>query len=1247
MKEILLTSSVLILALLALRRLFQNSISRRVQYALWGLVLLRLLIPVNLPAAGFSLLTAAEPVVGGLESLYITPDSVTARRLDGGFLYGVENAPPAAVGPATPNDSRAYSFRDAMGNPAEGVATYKHQLPLADLLPPVWYGGMAVMACWLVLSNLLFYRKLRKGRRLYTIEESRYTVYLIEEGLPSPCLFGLFRPAIYLTPAALRSPESLRHVLAHEEAHARHLDPLWSLLRGLCLTVYWFDPLVWWAALASRTDCELACDEGALLRLGKEERIPYGQTLLSLIPVVRGPGNPLLSATTMTAGKRQLKDRITRIAENRRCLGTALFAAAALTALICAVTFTGAKSPDTASGEPLTQEEIDWFNREFFNGDDFNIRNQFLSSVYENPEDIDLYALFYNGTGRPAAVKEAEERTLIDVAYGGVAPDTDLTKIPRGDMDAVLREHMGFSLEDTKQVGIGAFCFLSAYDACYNYHGDTNYRPIVTIISGEREGDLVRLHYIDDFYADGWKCVTLRQTEEGSYQFVSNLPWSAPVVYPAARTVIPLDGLEPYEPQAAELISHPHDYVEMVGSMDREHTENILDPYCLLFYRNGAGTVYAGVQNKLLSSVPPPFLEIDVNFTAGYFRNIFGHDGFTIRYNDMEGRFVTDYYYLTEDGTVMLLARCGGNVRELDLDGDGEKELVSSSASGAQIVLRRNEKLYDLDLRNLVEEAWPQASHISFGQWDMAGRCLGLSAVLPYAVDGSARLEGVEATAFRTLYLDGDRLLLCEDPRQPEDHMMGAVDAPEDVVKTAREMVQGMQEQSLLLDGPSYDDWRICSLDGPFYETVQGRSYELWQLDYEFHTAAPAALAGGARLTEDCWINSGRPGYLVFQAGEDGEREYLYAITESDVAPGSSLFRANMVDTLISIGVLEVDTLDGDTLYDMFRSRPDQMMEELGALPEPRMSETLEKLAERLTSEPSAWNAARNLMAEARLTRGGPIAWERLRRMVEEKQTAAGIAQAALEEIMAGEKVVMTLLAPKGGGRYAVAPDAGNGPNREKYFTYSYDWSYAGINEPASYTSLEVASQDGETRFLFWPDSDMVRLYQGGEELWFQAVNHSGDATVETVFDFMRYWYDEAEWEGLTGDIVIPDQGQSRREIAEEWVETYTRPSLQVTPGSKYQYSYDRAVVRVSPEGEIPEAAFPEWTEGRERFHFSYEEIFVLGNDRPATLSWNWAGNTGEYEGNDAPEGALSRYFTGFMYRAEDGWRCDAVGTGP
>lgn len=62
MKEILLTSSVLILALLALRRLFRRTISRRMQYTLWALVLVRLLVPLNVGTLAHNVLSAAEPV---------------------------------------------------------------------------------------------------------------------------------------------------------------------------------------------------------------------------------------------------------------------------------------------------------------------------------------------------------------------------------------------------------------------------------------------------------------------------------------------------------------------------------------------------------------------------------------------------------------------------------------------------------------------------------------------------------------------------------------------------------------------------------------------------------------------------------------------------------------------------------------------------------------------------------------------------------------------------------------------------------------------------------------------------------------------------------------------------------------------------------------------------------------------------------------------------------------------------------
>ena len=258
MKEILLTSSVLILALLLLRLLFRKTISRRVQYALWGLVALRLLAPVSLPAMEHNVLTAAEPVTARITApaLYVTPYRETIVSAPPGVFQ--TPAPYQSFRVDTATEDSTVTFTD--GKNVTHSIEYKSQIPLTPVLKAIWHTGMYVMAAWFLLTNLRFMLRLRRSRTPYPVEGCRYPVYLAE-GLPSPCLFGLLHPAIYLTPAAAESPETLRHVLAHETTHARHGDPLWSLLRCVCLAVYWFDPLVWvvsWASTCRRVSGDSA-----------------------------------------------------------------------------------------------------------------------------------------------------------------------------------------------------------------------------------------------------------------------------------------------------------------------------------------------------------------------------------------------------------------------------------------------------------------------------------------------------------------------------------------------------------------------------------------------------------------------------------------------------------------------------------------------------------------------------------------------------------------------------------------------------------------------------------------------------------------------------------------------------------------------------------------------------------------------------------------------------------------------------
>ena len=221
-----------------------------------------------------------------------------------------------------------------------------------------WYAGMAVMACLLAGTNLRFALTLRKKRRQLSQEDlpadCRVPVYLVED-LASPCLCGLLRPAIYINARSL-TPGRLPHILAHEQAHLRHGDHLWALLRMVCLCVYWFDPFVWWAAVLSRRDGELACDHSAIRRLGEDQRLEYGQTLVDMVAPGRALSGLLRTATTMTDKKRTMRERILLIAKKPHMAIATLVLVLLGTALAAVLAFSGGREPagDSSTVTPLS-----------------------------------------------------------------------------------------------------------------------------------------------------------------------------------------------------------------------------------------------------------------------------------------------------------------------------------------------------------------------------------------------------------------------------------------------------------------------------------------------------------------------------------------------------------------------------------------------------------------------------------------------------------------------------------------------------------------------------------------------------------------------------------------------------------------------------------------------------------------------------------------------------------------------------
>ena len=144
----------------------------------------------------------------------------------------------------------------------------------------VWAGGSALLGLWLLGTWLVFTVRLRKSRK-FLGKHGRTNIY-VADCIKSPCLAGPV-PAVYLTEDALQTDAS-ELILRHELTHLRHLDFLWSFYRTTAVIVYWWNPFIWLAAVCSKRDAELACDEAVAAGLSDAQRLAYARAILAQAP---------------------------------------------------------------------------------------------------------------------------------------------------------------------------------------------------------------------------------------------------------------------------------------------------------------------------------------------------------------------------------------------------------------------------------------------------------------------------------------------------------------------------------------------------------------------------------------------------------------------------------------------------------------------------------------------------------------------------------------------------------------------------------------------------------------------------------------------------------------------------------------------------------------------------------------------------------------------------------------------------
>ena len=333
MMQWIVSSSVLILVVIALRYVLRGKLSLRMQYALWLLVLVRLLVPVSFGASDLSVMNAVPERAPTVQQGIYRQD-IIGERNDAPANAGTVGIPAQSMSEAAPP------------NLVQNVTTATVTAPTVEktdwarIAKTVWLAGAAALGLVFLAVNLRFGKKLRRSRE--RVEETDACLPVYESGeTDTPCLFGVAKPSIYVTPDTRTEAETLRYALAHEQTHYRHGDNLWAVLRGVCLALHWYNPLVWWAAELSRRDAELACDEATIRRIGESERAAYGRTLIRMTCEKRPA--LLVTATMMTDSGKGLKERISLLVKKPKTAAYTAVAVLLIAGLSVACTFTGGR----------------------------------------------------------------------------------------------------------------------------------------------------------------------------------------------------------------------------------------------------------------------------------------------------------------------------------------------------------------------------------------------------------------------------------------------------------------------------------------------------------------------------------------------------------------------------------------------------------------------------------------------------------------------------------------------------------------------------------------------------------------------------------------------------------------------------------------------------------------------------------------------------------------------------------------
>ena len=250
-------------------------------------------------------------------------------------------ATPTPIQPNTVTSEKSTSQSSTSGT---GLAS----LHWTDWLAVCWTGGTLFLLVHLIVGiGAVWHLSARSnsfsGSTPHVHPDWKRPVSIRQsDAVTVPMVWGLFRPVILLPADADEwEPERQRAVLLHELAHIQRQDWLMQTMAQITCAVYWFNPLVWFAARRMRIEVERACDDH-VLNAGYQST-DYARHLLDIVRNIKVL-RPASRATVAMARPSKIEGRLRTILaenQNRRPM-TKIAVVIGLLALACFAILIGA-----------------------------------------------------------------------------------------------------------------------------------------------------------------------------------------------------------------------------------------------------------------------------------------------------------------------------------------------------------------------------------------------------------------------------------------------------------------------------------------------------------------------------------------------------------------------------------------------------------------------------------------------------------------------------------------------------------------------------------------------------------------------------------------------------------------------------------------------------------------------------------------------------------------------------------------